>query len=59
MIIIDSKGEKVYGVTKELEHRNGDKGYIIDNGLAAQEFIGENINILQQIIAKFKEEQDK
>lgn len=61
MIVTKTNGEKIYGVIERIIDGKGDNGesYIISSKLAGQEFISENIEVLEQMIAKFKQEQDK
>jgi len=55
MIVFDNDGEKMYGVTNVEKHKEGNV-YHQDVTLIAGEFIEENLDILQEMIAKFKNE---
>lgn len=52
--IKDSDGKKIYGVVKEIKHSDGSIGYLIDNTLATTEWLEDNKEVLEEMIAKFK-----
>lgn len=63
MIIKDSDDKKIYGVIKENKHSDGTSdettSYLIDNTLAVSEWLGDNQEVLEEMIAEFKLKQEE